>query len=239
MRITTIAIGAAIVAAAAMSACASRGVVPSQSFASSNGTSAMFAAKATPTPTPCEKTSPPMYYFAGNCVAFTLKETATTTVFLGKYKPYEGIKITTVFSKNSGGPAAGIAAVMGDATGKGDITGKVGGKAFKLYGDGNNCLFNGKLGPCPGKPFVYAELINNSKYKIKPADTPKFTITDENGFPGTHECFPAEYSSKGWIPETTLDAKPNGKTLNLPSVANDGSLYYLPNAQFIVAGVCE
>ncbi|HEY1683026.1 MAG TPA: hypothetical protein VGF98_15370 [Candidatus Tumulicola sp.] len=238
MRITTIAIGAAIVAAAAMSACASRGVVPSQSFASSNGTTAMLAAKATPTPTACEKTSPPMYYFAGNCVAFTLKETATTTVFLGKYKPYDGIKITTVFSKNSGGPAGGIKAVMGDATGKGDITGKVGGKAFKLYGDGNDCFYRGKLGPCRGKSFLYAELINNSGSTIKPVDTPKFTIVDTNGFPGK-KCFPAEYQKGGWVPEDNLFAAPKGNTLELPSVANDGSLYYLPHAQFIVAGVCE
>jgi hypothetical protein len=239
MRITTIAIGAAIVAAAAMSACASRGVVPSQSFASSNGTTAMFAAKATPTPNACEKTDPPMYYFGGSCTAFTLKETAPTTVALGKYKPYQGIKITTVFSKNTGGPAGGVAAVMGDAVGKGDITGKVGGKAFKLYGDGKDCLFNGKPTTCQGKPFVYAELINNSKYTIKPAETPTFTITDSNGFPGTKECFPAEYTSKGWLPETTLSAKPVGNTLHLPGAGNDGSLFYPAHTQFIVAGICE
>jgi hypothetical protein len=240
MRITTtMTIGAAIVAAAAMSACASRGVVPSQSFASSNGTTAVLAAKATPTPTACEKTTPPMYYFGGSCTSFTLKEGSSTTVYLGKYKPYQGIKITTVFTTNTGGPAGGVPAVMGDAIGKGDITGKVGGKAFKLYGDGKDCLFNGKPATCPGKPFVYAELINNSKYKLKPQGTPTFTITDSNGFPGAHECFPAEYTSKGWIPETTLDAKPSGNTLHLPSAGNDGSLYYLPNSQFIVAGVCE
>jgi hypothetical protein len=238
MRITTITIGAAIVAAAAMTACASRGVVPSQSFASSNGITAMQAAKATPTPTACEKTTPPMYYFSGSCVAFTLNEGAATTVFLGKYKPYQGIKITTVFSKNSGGPPGGVKAVMGDATGKGDITGMVGGKAFKLYGDGKDCLYKGKFVTCTGKPFLYAELINNSGSKIKPVDTPKFTIVDTNGFPGK-TCYPAEYQNGGWVLEDNLVGKPVGNTLNLPSVANDGSLYYLPHAQFIVAGVCE
>jgi hypothetical protein len=237
MRISTITIGAAFVAAAAMSACASRGVVPSQNFASNDGTVAQLAAKATPTPNPCMKTNPVMYYFGGSCTSFTLKETTTTTVYLGRYKAYKGIKITTVFSKNTGGPANGIAAVMGDATGDADITGKVGGKAFLKYG-GKNCLFNGKLGPCPGKPFLYAELINNSNYTVKPADTPTFTIVDTNKFPGT-TCFPAEYTSKGWEPETTLDAKPDGDTLHLPSSANNGSLYYDKHAQFIVAGVCE
>jgi hypothetical protein len=238
MRISTITIGAAFVAAAALSACAGRGVVPSQNFVSSSGSDATFAAaKATPTPNPCQHTNPVMYLFGGSCTSFTLKETTTTTVALGKYKAYQGIKITSVFSKNTGGPAAGIPAVMGDATGKGDITGKVGGKAFLVYG-GKNCLFNGKLGPCPGKPFLYAELINNSNYTLKPADTPTFTITDTNGFPGT-TCFPAEYTAKGWEPQTTLDAKPDGNTLHLPSSANNGSLYYDKHSQFIVAGVCE
>jgi hypothetical protein len=239
MRISTITIGAAIVAAAAMSACASHGVVPSQSFASSNGMPVMMDAKATPTPTPCMKTNPPMYYFAGSCVSFTLKETTTTTVTLGKYKPYKGLKITTTFSTNTGGPAGGVAAVMGDAVGDGDITGKVGGKPIKLYGVGNDCLAGGKLVKCPGKPFVYAELINNSMYKLKPQKTPTFVINDSNGFPGAHECFPAVYSSKGWTPETTLEAKPNGNTLTLYGATNNGSLFYLPHAQFIVVGVCE
>jgi hypothetical protein len=238
MRISTITIGAAFVAAAALSACAGRGVVPSQNFASSSGADATFASpQATATPNPCQHTNPVMYLFAGSCLPFTLKETTTTTVALGKYKAYQGIKITAVFSKNTGGPGAGIPAVMGDATGKGDITGKVGGKAFLIYG-GKNCLFNGKLGPCPGKPFLYAELINNSNYTLKPADTPTFTITDTNGFPGT-TCFPAEYTAKGWEPQTTLDAKPDGDTLHLPSSANNGSLYYDKHSQFIVAGVCE
>src|ERR1700678_2261366 len=209
MRISTITIGAAFVAAAALSACAGRGVVPSQNFASSSGADATFASpQANATPNPCQHTNPVMYLFAGSCLPFTLKETTTTTVALGKYKAYQGIKITAVFSKNTGGPGAGIPAVMGDATGKGDITGKVGGKAFLIYG-GKNCLFNGKLVPCPGKPLLYAELINNSNYTLKPADTPTFTITDTSGFSGT-TCFPPEYTAKGWEPQTTLDAKPDG-----------------------------
>jgi hypothetical protein len=240
MRITTITIGAAIVAAAAMSACASRGVVPSQNFVSSNSAQAMLVdAKATPTPTPCEKTNPPMYYFGGNCVAFTLKETSATTVTLGKYSPYQGIKIVTVFSKNAGGPSGGIPAVMGDATGKGDITGKVGGKTFKLYADGNDCLGgNGKPTKCFGKTFLYAELINNSNYTLTPQTTPGFTITVKSGYPGK-TCFPAIYSNGLWQPETNLSASPKGTLLVLPSASNTGQLKYLKHAQFIVAGVCE
>jgi hypothetical protein len=241
MRISTITIGAAFVAAAALSACAGRGVVPSQNFASSSGTDAMIASpQATATPNPCQHTNPAtMYLFGGSCTSFTMKGSngLPVTVYLGRYKAYQGIKITTVYGKNTGGPATPLPFVTGDATGKGDITGKVGGKAFLAYG-GKNCLFNGKLGPCPGKVFVYAELINNSNYTLKPADTPTFTITDTNKFPGT-TCFPAEYTAKGWEPQTTLDAKPDGDVLHLPSSANNGSLYYNKHAQFIVAGVCE
>jgi len=240
MRISTITIGVAFVAAAALSACAGRGVVPSQNFASSDGANGMVAAvKATPTPNACMKTNPPMYYFAGACLSFTLNETKATLVDLGKFNPYGGIKINTTYSKNTGGPAGGVPAVMGDAIGNGDITGKVGGKAFQNYGATNNCIgSNGKLTKCFGKTFLYAELINNSNYTLTPAATPGFAISDTHGYPGK-TCFPAIYSSKGWTPETNLAAKPVGDNLTLPSATNTGQLIYVKHTQFIVAGVCE
>jgi hypothetical protein len=239
MRISTITIGAAFIAAAAMSACASRGVVPSQSFGSADNAGAIaMATKATPTPNACMKTSPPMYYFGGACSNFTMANTKATVVDLGKYNPYGGIKIDTTYSKNSGA-TVGTPAVMGDATGVGDITGTVGGKAFKKYGDGNDCIgANGKPTKCFGKTFVYAELINNSNYTLTPAATPGFVITDTHGFPGK-SCFPAIYSSAGWTPEGNLEAAPKGDTLTLPSANNTGQLHYVKHAQFIVAGVCE
>jgi hypothetical protein len=238
MRFSTIVTGSTAVAAAVvLAACGGHGVVPSQSFASGgSGVSNDLLANAQKSPCQVAK----MYFFHGNCRAFTLSMTKNTVVKLGQFGAYHGIKITTTFSPNSGGPkTGGVAAIMGDADGKGDITGTVGGKAFKLYGDGKDCVYAGKPATCPGKPFVYAELINTSQYTLKPQKTPGFYITDDNGFPGTKACFPAELTSKGWLPETNLTGKPKGKTLTINAVSNTGNLYYPAHSQFIVAGVCE
>ena len=149
-----------------------------------------------------------MYYFHGSCVKFTLSVTGNTTVELGKFGAYKGIKITTTFSAMENPPKGvkSVAAIMGDATGTGgDITGTVKGKAFPLYGQGEDCVSSqNKKEFCPGKPFVYAELINQSKYTLKPKDTPKFYIVDTNKFPGTRLCFPANFhdartEDPGWL----------------------------------------
>jgi hypothetical protein len=239
MRISTITIGAAFIAAAALSACAGRSVVPSEDFASGSGAAMLVAPAAASTPSPCNKTNPPMYDFYGACAPFTLHEGTATVVDLGKVSHYGGIVIDTTYSKNSGGPSQGVPAVMGDALGTGDIKGMVGGKAFQNYGATNNCIgSNGKPAKCVGKAFVYAELINNSNYTLKPAATPGFAITDTHGYPGK-TCFPSIYKSGLWQPENNLSAHPNGNTLILPSATNTGQLFYNKHAQFIVAGVCE
>ncbi len=191
---------------------------------------------------------PGIYYFHGSCVAFNLNMTTNTTVELGKYGAYKGIKITTTFGTFQNPPKGvkSIPALMGDATGTGgDITGQVNGKSFPIYGHGQDCVNSqGKPETCPGKPFVYAELINSSKYTLKPKLTPKFVISDTNGFPGKRLCFPAiltkpgPHTVGGWAPNTTLGAQPHGNTLTINSQSNPGQLVY-PPGPFIVAGVCE
>jgi hypothetical protein len=251
MRLTIISsVFAAVIAAAALAACGGHGVVPSQSFASgnsmamSNGGSS-FAALEDAKVHPCDISG--LYYFHGNCVKFTLSVTGNTTVELGKFGAYHGIKITTTFSAMENPPQGvkSVAAIMGDAIGDGDITGTVKGKAFPLYGHGNDCVNSqGKAVSCPGKPFVYAELINTSKYTLKPKLTPKFYITDSNGFPGKRLCFPAIFTTPGpktvggWAPNTTLGGQPHGTTLTINAQSNPGQLIY-PPGQFIVAGACE
>lgn len=237
--------GAATIAAAtALAACGGHGVVPSQAMAPQ--VSGGFAANAFPDAkkSPCDVTG--MYYFKGNCVAFSMNTNATTQVTLGKFKPYNGIKITATLSKFSHPPQAKtVPAVMGDAIGKNDILGKVKNKAFPLYvAGGSNCVTaDNKPEKCFGKPFVYAELINNSQYNLTPVNTPGFYITDSHGFPGKNLCFPAILATvKGkvvWALNTALGAKPGKTTLQLVPASNPGQLVFLAHSQFIVAGICE
>ena len=235
-------VATAIVAAVALAACAGHGVVPSQSVvpAVSNGFLANgFAAGPDGKTSPCDLKG--MYYFHGSCRAFSLNMTKATTLKLGQFGPYQGITITTTFSAFTNPPKVQtVAAVMGDAIGKGDITGTVGGKAFPLYGAGKDCVYAGKPATCPGKPFVYAELINKSQYTLKPQLTPKFVITDSNGFPTgkKNQCFPAELTSKGWLPQTNVHGTPKNHTLVINALKNTQNLYYPANAQFIVVGAC-
>ncbi len=251
MRLTIIGSGfAAVAAAAALAACGGHGVVPSQSFASGNaasiGNGVLSPAISDAVVHHCDITG--MYYFHGSCVPFTLNLTGNTTVELGKFGAYKGIKITTTFSVMENPPKGvkSVPAIMGDATGTGgDITGTVKNKPFPIYAKGEDCVNSqGKKELCPGKPFVYAELINQSKYTLKPKDTPKFYITDSNGFPGKRLCFPAilttpgPHTAGGWAPNTTLGGQPNGTTLTIQAQPNPGQLVY-PAGQFIVAGVCE
>lgn len=232
-----------IVAAVALAACGGHGVVPAQGVAPSisNGIASNgFAAGPDGKTSPCNIKG--MYYFHGSCRPFNLNMTKATTVKLGQFAPYQGITITTTFSAFTNPPKVqSVSAVMGDAIGKNnDITGTVKGKAFPLYGAGKDCVYNGKPATCPGKPFVYAELINKSQYTLKPQLTPKFVITDSNGFPtGKHnQCFPAELTVKGWLPQTNVHGTPKNHTLIINALRNTQNLYYPANAQFIVAGVC-
>lgn len=235
-------VSAAIVAAVALAACAGRGVVPSQGFAPnvSNGfASNGFDAGPDGKTSPCDIKG--KYYFHGSCRTFNLNMTKSTTVKLGQFGPYHGITITTTFGPFTNPPKVqSVPAIMGDAVGSGDITGLAGGKAFKLYGDGKDCVYANKPATCPGKPFVYAELINTSKYTLKPQLTPKFVITDSNGFPTgrNNQCFPAELTSKGWLPETNVHGTPKNDTLVINALKNTQNLYYPANGQFIVVGVC-
>jgi hypothetical protein len=243
MRFSMIRSGsAAIVAAAALTACGGHGVVPSQSVAPGFSNAGAIANAVPDKTSPCAVQG--MYYFHGSCVAFSMNLTKNTLVVLGKYKAYQGLKISTQLSPFVSPPknVQTVPAVMGDATGKGDITGTVGGKSFPLYKPGSNGCVNsqGKVEKCPGKAtFVYAELINKSKYTLKPKNTPAFQITDSNGFPGKNLCFPAILTSKGWAPNTTLGGKPSGKTLTIQSAPNPGQLIFPAMGQFIVVGVCE
>ncbi|MEO6834443.1 MAG: hypothetical protein ABI231_00830, partial [Candidatus Tumulicola sp.] len=231
MRFSKIRTGAAAIAAAvALAACGGHGVVPSQSLASgvANGfTSNGFAPGVSPAKSPCAQ--PNMYYFQGSCAAFNMNMNATTTVVLGKVHPYQGIEITTTLSKFTKPPnVKSVPAIMGDAIGK-DVTGKVKTKIFPLYGTGNNCFINQKPAKCPGKPFVYAELINMSKYTLKPQATPAFYIVDKNGYPGKTLCYAAILTQQGWVPNQAVGGKPNGDTLRIPSAPNPGQLIFPAN----------
>jgi hypothetical protein len=248
MRLSMIRSGfAAIAVSIALMACGGHGMVPSQSLSQNSAVAPAneLAVDVSPDASPCNV--PGLYYFHGSCASFKLKTTAATTVPLGSKTPYKGIKITSTFSAMENPPkgVATVPAVLGDATGKGDITGQVKGKSFPLYGVGKDCVNpQGKAEFCPGKPFVYAQLINKSTHTLKPKDTPKFVISDANGYPGKRLCFPAILTSPGphtvggWAPNTTLGGQPHGTNLTINSQPNPGQLIFPPGA-FIVTGACE
>jgi hypothetical protein len=260
MRFSIIRTGVvACAAAVALAACAGHGVVPSQNIApnsdvapnsdlapnSAIAPSSDLASGVTPDNALCD--IPGQWYFHGACLAFNMSTTKTTIVNLGKFNPYGGIKITATFGPAVNPPkgVSSIRAILGDAIGNGDITGTVGGKTFSPYGKTNNCLSNRKLGPCPGHPFVYAELYNDSTHTLKPKDTPGFAITDSHGFPGKRLCFPAVWSAAtknspaGWNPNLNVGGVPHGTTVKINPVANPGQLFYTAHQAVITAGACE
>jgi hypothetical protein len=245
MRFSMIRGGAtAIAAAAAFAACSGHGIVPSQTLSNGVTTNAVGVAPngLGDAPSPCN--TPGLYYFQGSCKPFKMNMNTTTVVKLGQFGAYKGITINATLSKIQSPPKGvnNVAAIMADAIGKGDIIPPKGGKPFPLYMPGKPGCVNaqGKPETCPGKAtFVYAELINQSTYKLTPVDTPGFYITDTNGYPGKTLCFPAILTTKGWAPNLTLGGKPNGHTLILVAAKNPGQLIFQPKSQFIVVGVCE
>jgi hypothetical protein len=237
MRLSSISTGfVAAVAALALGACAGHGMVPSQSGIPSGGSDSVLR-KST---SPCNFGTQG-WYFHGSCAAFVMKPKGLTV----KLPIYKSFTLNTTYGK-SDVSAKGAEMITGDATGKKDITGTLGGQPFPPYGAGNDCVNSfGKAVACPGKVFLYAELINTSAKTITPKMTPKFVITTSTKFPGHTTCYPAVLTAKGkksaggWSPQTIIGSPPKGKTLTINAFNNTLGLVYPAHSGLFVAAICQ
>jgi hypothetical protein len=129
--------------------------------------------------------------------------------------------LTLGFGKNNAGAASTF--IIGDGTGAVDITGSFNGAKFPGYGGKFPCYdTSGKKQKCPGKGFLYTEVINYGKTSVAFTSTPAVTITDTKAFPGAKQCeldlllFGSNGKPAGWqlLP---IYGKPTTGKVTIPS----------------------
>jgi hypothetical protein len=183
---------AAIVAALAFAACAGNGSVPSSSLP--NTANSMHAAAPNGTGAPCPL--PVGWIFGGPCDTVPL----TTSGGSGSLKAYMGFTLTATLGGNNA--KKGTALIFEDATGKGDITGKVNGKKFPVL--------KGAL--------LYLAALNTGK-EFTFQTTPAIVIKSKTAIKGKL-CTLNQLITKGkgfaWNP-TPIQAKPTGKSVSFGS----------------------
>ncbi len=225
------------VAALALAACASHGIVPSSPTAMAP-TNAMLPAGDDDGMLPLGKTktktcpkNPPQYQwiFKGACDGFTLKP-GGGTFSLGKYA---NITVKGSIGKNTVKGQATI--VIADAVDKGGDIDKYGGKTFPVY--------KGK-----GKTIAYASANNQSNQTIKPITVRgkaiiQYVIEDAKGFPGkscsaallahgqggkvSWNPLPSTFPVKGKTVTISLYTAPNG--FELPPKSDQTPVYFAVN----------
>lgn len=183
---------AAVVAALAFAACAGNSTVPSSSLPT---TSDSIRAAAPDGTVPCPL--PVGWTFGGPCDAVPLTKTGGS----GSLPNYMGFTLKSVLASNNA--KKGTALIFEDATGNGDITGKVNGKAF----------------PKLKNAILYLAALNTSAAFTFNA-TPAITIKSKSKIPGK-VCTLNQLTPKGkgfkWGP-TPIQGAPKGKTVAFGSI---------------------
>jgi hypothetical protein len=201
---------AAIVAALAFAACAGNGAVPSSSLPS-NATMVRVATPDAGVPCPL----PVGWTFGGPCNTVPLKTTGGS----GSLKAYMGFTLSTVLASNNA--KKGTALVFEDATGKGDITGKVNGKKFPLL---------------TGAILYLAALNTGAAFTFNA--TPAITIKSKTAIKAK-SCTLNQLTPKGkgfvWTP-TPISAPVKGKTVSFTSLPAPQSI---PAGAFFLAFGCK
>jgi hypothetical protein len=202
---------AALVAALAFAACAGNGTVPSSSLPTTSDMIRSNAPDGTAPPCPL----PVGWTFGGPCDAVPLTKTGGT----GSLPAYMGFTLTSVLATNNA--KKGTALIFEDATGKGDITGKVNGKKFPLL--------KGSI--------LYLAALNTGKAFAFNA-TPAITIKSKAKIPGK-VCTLNQLAPKGkgftWTP-TPIKAQPKGKSVIFTSF---GVPQNIPVGAFFLAFSCQ
>jgi hypothetical protein len=204
---------AALVATLAFAACAGGSSSIPSSGASSAGTSyrgvpVTDAAGANPCPINIGG-----WNFGGSCSPIVLK----TSGGKGGLKAYEGYTISSELS--SGTQKNGQVVVFADATGNGDITGKLKGKKFPLLKGA----------------FLYLEGLNTGAAFVF-NKSPGIAITAAKGFPGK-TCVLSELAATGKWTSEPLPSGIKGKTLTFPSLTVPGG-QDVPSGPFFIAFSC-
>lgn len=119
--------------------------------------------------TPCNIQG--IWVFEGACAEVMLKP-AGANIALASYK---NLGVTIGFGKNNAKGATPF--ISGDGTGGRDITGKLDGKSFPLYGA--SCInASGTSEKCPGSALVYFNVINASANEVDFKTFPAIGIKD-------------------------------------------------------------
>ena len=150
-----------------------------------------------------------MYYFHGNCVKFTLSVTGNTTVELGKFGAYTASRSRRRSVRWKIRPRASIGRRDHGRRHRrrGDITGTVKGKAVSAVRQGRGLRhLAGQEGVLSRQAVRVRRVDQQSKYTLKPKDTPKFYITDSQRIPGNASLLPGDlddarpHTAGGWAP---------------------------------------
>ncbi len=181
---------AALAAAAALVGCAGAGIDPF-------GISARPAAARVAMANPCAISN--FYVFHGACVEGRVAASGGSF----HLPTYRGLSLTLTFPQNDGGGKPVM--LLGDATGRGDITGTYRGKPFPHYP--KPCAST-----CPGTAFVY--LVRQAFTAFVATGPNALTIENAGTFPG-HTCFGIGLGPRGWQVSPHGSASPKGHHLTL------------------------
>jgi hypothetical protein len=186
----TITRGLVIFSVLALTACGSRGTLPSQTPASGFSFTGDIAPSATD---PCKTLSTEgLWYFHGPCILENVKKSGTTFAL----KKLAGITQTVKLQAVSGSAPANTGIVTAEGTGKSDITGTFSGRTFPLYG--SDCVnTSSSATACAGKAIVYDILVNISENDVTFTGSPLITLTAPTPLKHKKKCTLNQWNGTG------------------------------------------
>jgi hypothetical protein len=215
-------------AVVALAACSATGVAPTaQTMPAPVPLMAAIPAAASP----CK--IPKFWHFRGSCTPFTMHPHGANVTLA----TYRGLTLAERFFKNFAKPAGVVTAV---GTSDDDITGKVGGVAFPVYGSVPCSDPFGHPSHCPGKAVLYNVFYNASDQGIGFGKTPRFSLKNAGSFPGDEcELVTLEKTKTGkwaWVLQL-LYATPKDGKIAFPS-EGPVILDFPPGSAYVFGFIC-
>jgi hypothetical protein len=155
---------------------------------------------------------------------------------------YRGIGVTVAFGPSDG---PGGSFVIGDATGNGDIRGKLNGvHPFPPYGLAACLAPDGTQTPCRGSAVLYLLVINVGNLPVNFTSSPQITVMSPTALGGARRCrlntlaIVARPQREPAYRQSTAFAAPIGGKVVIPSIAS--LQHYESGGQFTVYAIsCE